>query len=84
MLLPNGMIGSIERQSITQESQKEVSNWNDLTIKGTCQIIEKSYFRLTSAPDPADVRPEEILNLALKMMSKKWKNGEADYRYIDE
>ena len=84
MLLPNGMIGSIERQSITSEGQRDVSNWNDLTIKGTCKIIEKSYFRLTSAPDPADVRPEEILKVALKMMSKKWKNGEADYRYIDE
>jgi hypothetical protein len=55
-----------------------------MTIKGTCQNIEKSYFRLTSAPDPSDVRPEEILNLALKMISKKWKNREADYRYIDE
>ena len=86
MLLPNGMIGSIERQSMIKDNdtQKDVSNWNDMTIKGTCQNIEKSYFRLTSAPDPSDVRPEEILNLALKLMSKKWKNGEADYRYIDE
>lgn len=86
MLLPNGMIGSIERQSMNKDNdtQKDVSNWNDMTIKGTCQNIEKSYFRLTSAPDPSDVRPEEILNLALKLMSKKWKNGEADYRYIDE
>lgn len=33
MLLPNGMIGCIERHS---EGQKDVSNWNDLTIKGTC------------------------------------------------
>jgi hypothetical protein len=24
------------------------------------------------------------LKEALKMMSKKWKNGEADYRFIDE
>ncbi len=86
MLLQNGMIGSIERQSLSKDNeiQKDVSNWNDMTIKGTCQNIEKSYFRLTSAPDPSDVRPEEILNLALKMISKKWKNREADYRYIDE
>lgn len=31
------------------------------TCKGTCQTVEKPYFRLTSAPDPAEVRPEEIL-----------------------
>lgn len=86
MLLPNSMIGSIERQSLSKDNeiQKDVSNWNDMTVKGTCQNIEKSYFRLTSAPDPSDVRPEEILNLALKMISKKWKNRETDYRYIDE
>lgn len=86
MLLPNGMIGSTERQSLSKDNeiQKDVSNWNDMTVKGTCQNIEKSYFRLTSAPDPSDVRPEEILNLALKMISKKWKNRETDYRYIDE
>ena len=86
MLLPNSMIESSERQSLNKDSenQKDVSNWNDMTIKGTCQNIEKSYFRLTLAPDPSDVRPEEILSLALKMISKKWKNREADYRYIDE
>jgi hypothetical protein len=36
MLLPNSMIGSIERQSLTSEGLRDVSNWNDLTIKGTC------------------------------------------------
>jgi SAC3 family protein LENG8/THP3 len=53
-------------------------------VKGTCQTLEKAYFRLTSAPDPADVRPEEVLEKSLKLMSKKWKKREADYRYIDE
>lgn len=46
--------------------------------------LEKAYFRLTSAPDPADVRPEEILQKTLKLMSGKWKRKEADYRYIDD
>lgn len=32
-----------------------------LTVKGTCTVVEKAYFRLTSQPDPADVRPEPIL-----------------------
>jgi hypothetical protein len=38
MLLTNGMIGSVDRQSLNKdnENQKDVSNWNDKTIKGTC------------------------------------------------
>ena len=31
-------------------------DWDALTIKGTCQNIEKQYLRLTRAPDPAEVR----------------------------
>lgn len=30
-------------------------DWDALTVKGTCQEIEKRYLRLTSAPDPASV-----------------------------
>lgn len=30
-------------------------DWDALTVKGTCQDIEKRYLRLTSAPDPATV-----------------------------
>ena len=32
-------------------------DWDALTVKGTCQEIEKRYLRLTPAPDPATVRP---------------------------
>uniref|UniRef100_A0A166CQX8 SAC3/GANP/THP3 conserved domain-containing protein n=1 Tax=Daucus carota subsp. sativus TaxID=79200 RepID=A0A166CQX8_DAUCS len=28
-------------------------DWDSLTVKGTCQEVEKRYLRLTSAPDPA-------------------------------
>ncbi|CAN0601675.1 unnamed protein product, partial [Ectocarpus sp. 12 AP-2014] len=30
-------------------------------VRGTSSSLEKSYFRLTSAPKPSDVRPPEIL-----------------------
>lgn len=30
-------------------------DWDSLTVKGTCQEIEKRYLRLTSAPDPTSV-----------------------------
>lgn len=30
-------------------------DWDALTVKGSCQEVEKRYLRLTSAPDPATV-----------------------------
>jgi len=55
-----------------------------LGIKGTCMTIEKSYFRLTSAPDPSEVRPEPVLQQALQMLESKRAEGKADYKYIDD
>ncbi|TKY50614.1 Leukocyte receptor cluster member 8-like [Spatholobus suberectus] len=49
-------------------------DWDALTVKGTCQEIEKRYLRLTSAPDPATVRPEEVLEKALLMVENSPKN----------
>ncbi|XP_047954158.1 SAC3 family protein A [Salvia hispanica] len=49
-------------------------DWDALTVKGTCQEIEKRYLRLTSAPDPATVRPEEVLVKALEMVQSSQKN----------
>lgn len=55
----------------------EDMDWDSLTVRGTCQEIEKRYLRLTSAPDPATVRPEEVLEKALLMV----KNSEKNYLY---
>uniref|UniRef100_A0A5B7APU7 PCI domain-containing protein n=1 Tax=Davidia involucrata TaxID=16924 RepID=A0A5B7APU7_DAVIN len=49
-------------------------DWDALTVKGTCQEIEKRYLRLTSAPDPATVRPEAVLEKALLMVQNSQKN----------
>lgn len=43
-----------------------VLNFN--SFQGTNTNLEKPYFRLTSAPDPADVRPEHILKKTLKLL----------------
>lgn len=49
-------------------------DWDALTVKGTCQEIEKRYLRLTSAPDPSTVRTEEVLEKALHMVQTSKKN----------
>ncbi|XP_062112691.1 SAC3 family protein A-like [Humulus lupulus] len=49
-------------------------DWDSFTVKGTCQEIEKRYLWLTSAPDPATVRPEEVLEKALLMVQNSQKN----------
>jgi hypothetical protein len=42
-------------------------DWDAMTVKGTCQEIEKRYLRLTSAPDPSTViEPTNCLNFKLK------------------
>ena len=40
-------------------------DWDSFVVRGTCQEVEKSYFRLTAKPDPASVRPEPVLWKAL-------------------
>ncbi len=48
---------------------------------GRCTNLEKTYLRLTSAPDPATVRPLNILRKTLELLKQKWKE-EQNYSYI--
>lgn len=50
-------------------------------VVGTCEVLEKRYLRLTSAPNPAVVRPEPILRQTLELLKKKWRK-ESNYSYI--
>ncbi|KAI7851636.1 SAC3/GANP/Nin1/mts3/eIF-3 p25 family-domain-containing protein [Circinella umbellata] len=51
------------------------------SIIGTSQMLEKNYFRLTSAPDPATVRPPKVLKKTLELLKTKWRD-EQNYTYI--
>ena len=42
-------------------------------IQGTSQSVEKDYYRLTSAPQPAAVRPLSVLETALGRVKERWK-----------
>ena len=46
--------------------------------------VEKQYFRTTRDVDPSEVRPEPILQEALKMLEHKWTTKKAEYKYIDD
>jgi hypothetical protein len=48
---------SMLSKSFDDSGSKAVEDidWDALTVKGTCQEIEKRYLRLTSAPDPSTV-----------------------------
>jgi hypothetical protein len=63
----------------TERKPKQVS-----TLKGTCKNIEKSYFRLTSAPDPSSVRPEPVLRKALHRLIGLIASGDVNYFYSQD
>jgi hypothetical protein len=45
------------------------------------QELEKSYFRLTAAPDPSVVRPEPVLRKALDRLVGMLREGRANWFY---
>lgn len=49
--------------------------------QGSCTELEKSYFRLTAAPDPAVVRPQPILRRALDRLVGLLRDGSVNYFY---
>jgi hypothetical protein len=65
----------------TSSSNEDLGDWDKHAIVGTCQKLEKRYLRLTSAPDPATVRPLEVLTRTLQLLKQKWKNDH-DYGYM--
>ncbi|KAG0374484.1 hypothetical protein BGX24_010337 [Mortierella sp. AD032] len=59
----------------------DVIDWDEYTIVGSSTQLEKSYLRLTSAPDPATVRPVRILQKTLDLLKEKWRQDQ-NYAYI--
>lgn len=61
-----------------------ITNYKTTTIVGTNTNLEKSYLRLTSLPNPDQIRPQYILEKSLDLILNKWKNKEVDYLYMEE
>ncbi|KAJ8612925.1 hypothetical protein CTAYLR_006203 [Chrysophaeum taylorii] len=62
--------------------KKEPPSAERTRVLGTCADLEKDYFRLTSAPDPATIRPEPVLEAALQALKTKWRIGGVDYAWM--
>ena len=54
----------------------------DSPLVGTCQSLEKSFFRLTSAPHPSTVRPEAVLWKALERLQGIHQKRTENYIYL--
>ncbi|KAL7079391.1 hypothetical protein ACQ4LE_001398 [Meloidogyne hapla] len=70
-------------QNLFVTSNEISQSFIGLNIVGTCTDIEKSFFRLTTAPDPNQVRPPNILLHSLENAKKKYKETR-DYRYASD
>lgn len=56
-------------------------DWDQDTVVGLSTKLEKPYLRLTSAPDPRNVRTLATLMQTLELLKKKWRT-ENNYGYI--
>ncbi|WFD06948.1 hypothetical protein MVES1_002303 [Malassezia vespertilionis] len=65
----------------TPPPDPNVIDWDEYTVVGTSQKLEKPYLRLTSAPNPKMVRPLATLRRTLALLRQKWAN-EGNYAYI--
>ena len=54
------------------------------SVVGTSKTMEKRYLRLTSAPDPALVRPEPVLKKWLTELERLWTTNQKDWKYIED
>ncbi|KAH9176031.1 SAC3/GANP/Nin1/mts3/eIF-3 p25 family-domain-containing protein [Lactarius sanguifluus] len=63
------------------EADPNVPNWDQYTIVGTCQDIFKDYLRLTSDPNPEQIRPYHVLQQSLTELKKRWRE-KTPYNWI--
>lgn len=74
---------SVDIDDLIRESSSPLSRVvspSHKRVRGTCKNIEKDYFRLTSAPPAASVRPLEVLKQALVNVKKRYIDND-DYEY---
>ncbi|KAF8517983.1 SAC3/GANP/Nin1/mts3/eIF-3 p25 family-domain-containing protein [Hysterangium stoloniferum] len=59
-----------------------VIDWDRYTIVGKSNNLFKDYLRLTTEPNPNDIRPLNVLTLTLKELKRIWREKN-DYKFIN-
>lgn len=77
------LVDSLNSSLLNGNEDEESIDWTKFHIIGTCEELEKAYFRLTAPPDPSTVRPLEVLKKSLEMVKNDWKTKQ-DYRFACE
>lgn len=72
------MGAGVIKSAIGKNELDEV-DYENMTVKGTCQILEKEYFRLTAPPKADKVRPQNILEQHLEILKNDWIEQRRDY-----
>lgn len=78
----NGFVSQADPSTGNTGSGLTEAEMESLKIVGTCQKLEKDYFRLTSPPLPHQVRPESVLRKTIQLIKRKWEGDEVDYVYM--
>uniref|UniRef100_A0A0X3PX82 Leukocyte receptor cluster member 8 homolog n=1 Tax=Schistocephalus solidus TaxID=70667 RepID=A0A0X3PX82_SCHSO len=65
------------------DKDDQLLDFHQFKVAGTSEELEKPYLRLTSAPDPSNVRPGEVLVRSLDHVLRRWKEKN-DYHWVCE
>lgn len=58
------------------------ADYENMTIRGTCQTLEKSYLRLTAPPRAELVRPQAVLDQHLQNLRREWEKKSHYYLWF--